>query len=1406
MTSVNWDSFERLPGAADTNFEKLCRAIIRLHYDQFGSFAALAQQPGIEFHLRLHAPCALGESGRWYGWQCRWYGLPSGRAIGKTRRDKIEAAIKLTERELPGLTDWVLWTRWPLTAGDQTWFNGLATRMRLHLWSAVDAETYLSGPAEFMRGTYFGELVLDPAALSRLRDEAIAPIRIRWQPEVHQTLDAEDSLRRMLGGIDSWDDLRLQAEQLDLDAAGVEAALPELSGPLAEATIRISEAARATARMLNDIHAALERGDLDLFRQQLTNRPAKPHAELMTLPRRLRASRKRAGLAATNALAGTNRARELLDEVESYLGAKLIAVVAGAGYGKTELAAQLTAEVGTRPAGLLLHGRDLHAGHSLDDLARRVVIQGNPVASMEALIAAVNTAGERAQRRLPIVIDGLNEAEDPRDWQGPLAALDEVLSRYPYVLVVVTLRGEFDSEALPIDVARLELKGFQHNVIEAVRRYFAHYLIDPADAELPLELFQHPLTLRLFCEVTNPKREQIVGIEQMPGSLTALFDRYLQQAAERIAELAPRNRRYFEQDVRAALDEIGTALWKERGRSLKFAKVRRRLGDEGRPWNESLVRALEQEGILLRVPGRVSPVNHIAVVYDALAGHIVANALLSRYGRSGLGKLLKKKKTLKALTGTRPKQFPLAADTLRALAGLMPRRLHRMQLWPLLDKPLRIRALRDSADLEGGYIDAATVEELKPLVTYPIDTLRDMFDRLRQTRGALWHPLNAEFLDDVLRMMGVADRDLRWTEWVRRNSTELLADLRRLERQWRSSLERSPADLLRARWVMWTLTTTSRLMRDQATRTLYWFGRGDPAALYDLCFSALAINDPYIPERMLAASYGVTMARQYDINDHDFVDQVLPRWAEQLYATMFAPDAEHATTHLLSRNYARRMIEIAARLNPNLLAPEQLERTRPPYQDGGIRKWGKSKDKDDGNYRDGNHPLGFHDDDPMDRLGPAISKYHPQHPEYKTAKAQLWWRIYDLGYSLKRFGSIDSQLANQRHIRVAGIDDVAIAGYGRKYSWIATCELAGYRDDLGLLRRDWDSGCENWTHVDLDPSFPEELRKHQLVSDDLLGDRQGTLDEWIVRGPDRSFEELCEIGEIEGKPGPWVLLDGHVTQQDEPSGRYMFCFLVGMLVDDADAKQIEEAIRSADRIDVDMLSVPETHYTYAGEIPWCETYPENEASTVPITTGFVLPSQPERQLGDTFSGALPSDSAVVEAKKEPLADDVDPAELLHNEPTQILGEGTDRVEDELGTRVLNMGLPLRISHDMTSAVTRHGWESYHSELNPGTGASVPTRQFADQLGLTSRPQTFDLYDSEGQLASVSIEHGEPFSNRQDFTYLRKDLLDRYLESSGQRLVWIIAGERAYHSSRDFGGQAPQGGQSYARYVKVRLYD
>jgi hypothetical protein len=302
---------------------------------------------------------------------------------------------------------------------------------------------------------------------------------------------------------------------------------------------------------------------------------------------------------------------------------------------------------------------------------------------MEALLGAVDAAGQRARHRLPVVIDGLNESEDPRHWQAGLAGLEAALVKYPYVLVVCTLRPEFAEEALPPGICRVDIAGYGDDALPAIREHFRYYRIEATDASVPIELLRHPLTLRLFCEVTNPTREKAVGIDAMPGSLTALFDRYLEQVGKRIVELAPRTQRYYEQDIRRSLGVVGGMLWDKKTRSLDSDDLRKALGDEARPWDQSLVRALEHEGVLLRMPSQGN--GAYVPSYDRLGGHLVASTLLARHGQDGFESWIREPSTIGLLAGATEERTPLADDVVYSLVGQIPRRLQSKQLWQLVD-------------------------------------------------------------------------------------------------------------------------------------------------------------------------------------------------------------------------------------------------------------------------------------------------------------------------------------------------------------------------------------------------------------------------------------------------------------------------------------------------------------------------------------------------------------------------------------------------------------------------------------------------------------------------------------------------------------------------------------------------
>jgi hypothetical protein len=1040
--------------------------------------------------------------------------------------------------------------------------------MALHLWTGYEIDNLLVGQASVFRGTYFGDLVLTPDILRERHEHSVAPIRARWQPEVHHVVDAERDLRRMLGETDSWHSLRALAVDLRSQVQAAEAA-PQVPAPLESQAADVFGAARLSADALERVADGIRDGDIDLLRDDLSSQPRVLAPNVATAPRRLRSGNHRAGLYVTNAVAGCRETLRLLADVEAAFSSRVVAVVAPAGCGKTQLAAQLTAATDARPDGVLLHGRDLHANHTLDDLARRASIAAQPVQGMELLLAAVDAAGQRARHRLPMVIDGLNESEDPRAWKPLLAALETTLAKYPYVLLVCTLRPEFVDETLPDGTRRVEIPGYGADAIEAIRVHFRHWKIDATDASPP-GFLQHPLTLRLFCEVTNPTRQKVVGIDAMPGSLTALFDRYLEQVGDRVAELAPRTQRYFAQDVGTALATIAKKLWDSRARSIDIGELRQVLGDAQRPWDQSLVRALENEGVLLRMPSNGN--GAYVPVYDQLGGHLIATALLAKHGQLGFETWIREPPTTTLLAGDYNVRHPLADDVVSSLVGQLPRRFHSKQLWQLVDEPLRGRALRSAARLEPAFLDAATVDALLELVR---EGHAGLLDRLREVRGTLGHPLNAEALDQALRTMGVADRDLRWTEWLRRNQDKILRDLEHLERRWRPGHTRA-GDRLRARWVMWTLTSTVRRLRDQATRAAYWFGRVDPEGLFELTIDSLAVNDVYVGERMLAAAYGVVMSHQHA--DADFATYLNP-FLDQLAAVLVGASATAPTHHYLARLYVRGIVAFSAKFYASSL-PDTLRDTWSfatpapvqPLANGDARadEAGRTLHMDFENYT-------------LGRLFDDRGNYDMSHAGHQAAVAHVRGVVWALGWRTATFEALDSRIAEDAY-RYGGRGNRPHAErYGKKYGWIGFFTYAGLLEERGRLPRE----SRPFSDVDIDPSFPEKppTDGDASVPEAWLSPTMESHQSWIREGTTSVPRSLLRRDTIGDHRGPWVAVHGFVKAEDRLLGREVWAFISALVTDRGSASQLAAALRAGTRPWVTRY-VPSDHYTFAGEIPW----------------------------------------------------------------------------------------------------------------------------------------------------------------------------------------------------------------------------
>ena len=450
----------------------------------------------------------------------------------------------------------------------------------------------------------------------------------------------------------------------------------------------------------------------------------------------------------------------------------------------------------------------------------------------------------------------------------------------------------------------------------------------------------------------------------------------------------------------------------------------------------------------------------------------------------------------------------------------------------------------------------------------------DIFDRLRSTRSSSAHPLNAEFLEIVLGSMQVAERDLRWSEWVRHHETDIMLDLEQIADRWRASEQREERDRLLAIWLKWLLTSTVRHLRDHATLALYWYGRKDPGALFDLTLSSLQTNDPYVPERLLAVSYGVIMAGS---GENSSFETKLAEFLVGLRSAFCGNDATSPTEHWLMREYVDGIVTFARRYYPTtvgLWANSDAFATPERPASVGL----------DSTFLGGDDPV-YGLDFKNYTVGDLVAgrrSYQFDHPDYQEVMSWIRGRVLNLSPTPERFEAVDRSITHTR--RRDYIHPDRTEPYAKKYGWIGFFEAAGRLNDEGRLPLTSDGRLSD---VTIDPSFPEAPVVPDLIFPDLLSNKTPDIQTWVTQGSVEIPDELFRIDSLGDFPGSWIALSGFIEQEDIESRLEVFGILNSILVKRRDAEQLRDALIDREYPGNSWIPQPPgSYYVFAGEMPW----------------------------------------------------------------------------------------------------------------------------------------------------------------------------------------------------------------------------
>jgi len=485
--------------------------------------------------------------------------------------------------------------------------------------------------------------------------------------------------------------------------------------------------------------------------------------------------------------------------------------------------------------------------------------------------------------------------------------------------------------------------------------------------------------------------------------------------------------------------------------------------------------------------------------------------------------------------------------------------------------------------------------------------------------------------------------------------------------------------------------------------------------LFSRTLASLTFNDPYVPERMLAASYGVCMALWADPAGSS-LRAVLPEFARSLVRSMFLPRGKARTSHVLSQDYALGVIELARRVAPRCIKQEDapflvrpLRAIKSPFRSARrISEEEAEQAKFAFRMDFENYTLG--------RLVPDRGNYQYDHGDYRAVRRQVLWRVQDLGYRTETFEQIDRRIAEMNSISRQS-DPSQVDRYGKKYSWIAFFEMYGVRLDAGRLG-EWRG--DRPSDVDVDPSFPREPRDWRPEPSGLLSSAPTGRKAWLTSGASPDYRHVLRRDEIDGIPGPWLLMEGFI-EETASDQRRLFSFVDARFTRGNDHRSLRRRFAETRYPTSHELGAPlDNYYTFAGEIPWSRR----------------------------FAPSLWTD----QGEPDPYRDHAFERYPFHEHPNGV---------------------------EIEIPVCAWNWEYYHSELNQVGLTNVLAPALADRLHLVNHAREWDLYDQQGQRATVFARSSEPKGWESRLFFLREDLLNTYLRDTNQSLTWFVMGERDF---------------------------
>jgi len=1445
---IDWNKLQPYKTTKAKSFEQLCYQIASKLYSDKGTFTPVDDSgggDGVEFYLTM-------PDGTEWGWQAKYY-EGSARLSVSSRKPAIKSSLNKALKEHPKLEIWYLCLTMDLTPEEKKWVDTeLAEEIpkdmdtKIVVWNESFLHEKLNQPLfNGLKQSFFNELELSDDWFKRtfnktfsvvknkfdeilyvpneqfevyyvnpiLCNEKFIEQRIAYYPRKLKELweEGKDKLKRLEYTTELWRPIFNQyIECYSTFNDGFEKLLPRLKARLGNITPNNFE------KLIDDNYKE-EILFFNEVKDSLDNlKPYWPTAEGLERTGLEKQSddeqyRKIWDLESTY--------KQILEELGYYVSHSNMPITwrlghyhGNGGDGKTNFAVGLAKEFIDKGLPAIYIPAILFTGDNplSDQILGILDIKSGY--SFADFLDCVDALGRIYDKRIPIILDGLNEAINVNGFLNDRLETDipqletEILERKNLVFMTTcrtsyreAIWGRVNHE----DKRFHPIYGFTdlEDKKKLTRNYFRHYKIQADLSFLSLERFTKPLYLKIFCESVNSERKNLKQVTLGFDSIYSIFENFVAlcdtnifKRIKKAGKIAPTaaNRHLASK----TMDHIAKQLWEQHQRAFLLGDLMA-VADGNAPidYKDSITKSLLDEELLF-IRNWANGEEQVFLTYDLMAGYFIAKHLMETVRDF---KAFLNSDHIQSLTGDDyTKLHPNHEDIIDGLCSLLPIKKGQF-VHDLIGSPKKAdsevkhrlynKSIAATIRLSPEFISEGQIKYFENLSKPPKNLIR----LIKSSEDVLFvvdHPFNFSFWSLRLAELDLETRDITWTEYLRDLREGFLEDLitefNILQTDQLLSPEQSKKIFLAADYLKWTFTSTNRSLKGRSADALFQFALKFPSLFFKDYYASAKLNDPTIFEWMSLVVHNASITL-LKIPGKNYEEQFM-KLAEFLRDEVLDPAGVHSTNHLITRNYAYGILKLLSRKIPKAAAVINLEKIRGNFNKIGVINWKESVDNNEGQYRDGNSLIGYYfNKEKMSHIARGKGNQYNQTPEYLKIQANLRWRAYQLGYKFELFGAIDSEIARNQHW---GEEHASTERYADKYIDIAFFEFCGYLDGQDDFNSYEEIGYLRTFELKHDPTEIEDqgafdLPEKRFVQRQFI-DMNVSLSAWCSDHSTPDVSEFLTRKKFQEKAGDWILLYGLVHQHNMKKERQFFFQVDTVFVKNQDITSAREAFSDDLKTGFGAHSIPSTYNVHESEIPDGESVPYNEFNE----WSYYLPAAMEDQEYTTI--ALVRNGKRLSEKK------------------------ADEIWDEVITQLNYLSLPRTGNADHLTALTQHKapngelLESIEDilkkknielraekfirkekkEVHKTVEVLIPVRfhkekvylakNLIDGLGLSTRIGSKDLCDEIGEVASFEYTFDAGYVDKEMFTYIRKDLLDKYMKDNDFTLFQIVWGERDYY--------------------------